>query len=179
MMKRILFILLIPILFFSCNKEEPSLLTVIVPAIEFPILATYSEFETHFIPGNDGAFIRVNIAKQITDAGYELSDIREIVPRRADFSVNFNEERLDFLRAMSIRVCQEIGSNNSCAQEVFWRDPLSDNPGFSEVLNPSATGDIKDVLFTDDLFVQLILEELWFNPPGNFTVRLDMEFSVR
>lgn len=178
-MKKILLLLLIPIVHFSCDKDEPALFSITVPLTDFNVFTTFNEFDRHFIPGNDGFAVTVNVAQQIADAGFEMSDFSKIVPGAARISANFNEERLDFIRAMSIRVCQEIGTNNSCAQEVFYRDPVPDNPGFAVNLIPSAVDDVQETVIADELFIQLVLEELWFNPPSNFSLRLEMTFDVK
>jgi hypothetical protein len=56
---------------------------------------------------------------------------------------------------------------------------MPDNPGFAIGLIPSAVSDVQDVIFTDNLFIQLRLEDLFFSPPQNFTVRLEMTFDVK
>lgn len=178
-MKKFILLLTIPLFFFNCKKEDPSLFTITIPATDFFISNTFQNFEEHFIPGNGGNAVFVNVTQQFENAGYDISEINRIVPRRAELSANFNEARLEFIEALSIRVCTEPGLDNICAQEVFYRDPLPDNPGFAIGLIPTAVSDVQDVIFTDNLFIQLRLERLYFSPPQNFSVRLEMTFDVK
>ena len=178
-MKKLLLLLAIPFLFIHCKKDEPALFTITIPTTDFVILNTFQPFEEHFIPGNNGDPVFVNVTQQFTDAGYDISEIKRILPRRARLSANFNEVQLDFIRALSIRVCQEVGTDNICNQEVFYLDPLPFDPGFSVDLIPSAVSDVQETIYTDNLFIQLRLEELIVNPPQSFSVRLEMTFEVQ
>lgn len=178
-MKKLILLLTIPLFFFNCQKDDPALFTITIPLTDFNISNTFQPFEEHYIPGNNGLPVFVNVTQQFEDAGYDIADINKILPLRAQLSANFNEARLDFIQAMSIRVCQSVGSDNICDQEVFYRDPLPENPGFAVNLIPSAVSDVKEVLFTDNLFIQLRLENLYFSPSQNFSVRLDMDFEVK
>lgn len=178
-MKKFILLLLFPLFFFNCKKDDPRLFTITIPLTDFNISNSFQTFEEHFIPGNSGLPVFVNVTQQFENAGYDIAAINKILPLRAQLSANFNEVRLDFIRAMSIRVCQSVETNNTCAQEVFYRDPVPENPGFAINLIPSAVSDVQEVIYTDNLFIQLRLEELYFSPPQNFSVRLDMTFEVK
>ena len=154
-MKKYFLLLTIPLLFWQCQKEDPSLFIIAIPLTDFYISNTFQDFEEHFVPGNNGEAVFVNVTQQFENAGYDISQIKRIIPKTARFCANFNEARLDFIRAMSIRVCNEVGTNNVCDQEVFYLDPVPDNPGFSVNLLPSADNDVQDVIYTNELFIQL------------------------
>ena len=178
-MKKLLLIPLLSIIFWNCSEEEPPLYTITIPIVDFEVPSALSVFQEHYILGNDGFPVVVNIAQQLEAAGYDLANINKILPGSARLSANFNQVRLEFVRAMSIRVCQDIPSNGICNQEVFYRDPVPNDAGFAVNLVPSAVNDIQETVLTSQLYFQLRLEELWESPPQSFTARLEIDFIVR
>jgi hypothetical protein len=79
-MKKIILLLAIPLLFFNCKKDEPALFTITIPATDFFISNTFQNFEEHYVPGNNGIAVFVNVTQQFENAGYDISEISRILP---------------------------------------------------------------------------------------------------
>lgn len=163
--------------FFSCKKEEtPPLLRIPVTNLRFTVNATLQPPDTYYIPINQ---VKTNALALIQAKGLDTAEIKSIRPGRATLSVIFGESKLDFLDAVSVRLCP-IGQNQpNCGREAFYRDPVPLNTGFDLDLVPSDVKDIRELVLMNNLNVQVKIERLRGFPNGTFDVNLDMEFDVR
>ena len=163
--------------FSSCRKEDtPPLLKIPVTNLKFTVNPTIQPPDTYYIPINQ---VKFNALALLDAKGIDTASIKSIRPSRAFFSVVFNESKLDFLDAISVRLCP-IGQNEpNCGQEVFYRDPVPRNTDYELDLVPSDVKDVRDAVLLDKINVQIKIERLWDYPNGTFDVNLDMEFEVR
>ena len=132
---------------------------------------------TYYLPINGVMFNAMNI---LANNGIDTADISSIRPSRATLTVIFQEDRLDFLDAVSVRLCalDDIGAN--CGREVFYRDPVPFNEGFELDLVPTNTqNDYRDLVLQNELNVQVKFERLRQSPNGSYNITLNMEFEVR
>ncbi|MFQ5446408.1 MAG: hypothetical protein ACE5FF_05695 [Saprospiraceae bacterium] len=175
-MKNIAAILLLTLPFFSCKKDSTSLFVIPLQNLKFAVDPTIQPPFTYYIPINN---ILTNAQNVLQGHGLDESEIHSIRPGRATLSVIFAQSDLNFLDAVSVRLCP-LGSNEeNCGQEVFFRDPVPFNPGFELDLVPSNVNDVQDFVLPDQINVQVKLERLRGFPEQSFDIRLDMEFEVR
>ncbi|RMG86798.1 MAG: hypothetical protein D6714_03550 [Bacteroidetes bacterium] len=159
----------------GCNKENKPAFRIFFNPFTISVNPTMSAFESHFFLAN----VQTNFQNAFDASGANPDSIRYIRPTRGRLSVIFNEEKLNFIKAMSIRICP-LGSSNAevCGMEAFWRDPVPDNTGFTLELNNSNIEDIQDLIRADQVSVQVILEELYQNPNSSFDIQIQLEFGV-
>lgn len=176
-MKHIPLLLIISFTFFSCKKEEaPPLLRIPVTNLRFPVNATLQPPDTYYIPINQ---VKMNALAFIQAKGLDTAQIKSIRPGRATLSVVFGEAKLDFLDAVSIRLCP-LGQNEpNCGREAFYRDPVPFNTGYDLDLVPSDVKDLRGMVLMENINIQVKLERLRGFPNGSFDVNLDMDFDVR
>lgn len=175
-MNRLSLLLLAAIPFFSCNDDQPSLLTFPVLNLTFSVDPTVQPPFTYYLPING---VQPNAQSILDAAGIDTAAIKAIVPKNATLSVVFADGRLDFIRDLSIRLCALGDDKENCGREAFWRENVPFNTGFDLGLNASNIDDISDILLQETINVQVKLEELYSPPSGTFTINLDMEFEVR
>ena len=176
-MKKIAILLLGAILFSNCKKEEtPPLLRIPVTNLKFSVDQTLQPSFEYFIPINN---IKTNALALLNARGIDTADIKSIRPGRASLSVVFAQSNLNFIDAVSIRLCPLGQDQENCGQEAFYRDPVPFNPGIDLDLIPSNVNDIRDFVLPDNINVQVKLERLRAFPEGSFDIILDMEFEVR
>jgi hypothetical protein len=132
--------------------------------------------DTYYIPINQ---VTLSALSLLAAKGIDTTTIRSIRPGRATMSVIFGESKLDFLDAVSVRLCP-VGQNEpNCGREAFYRDPVPLNTGFDLDLVPSDVKDIREVILLDNINIQVKIERLRDFPGGTFDVNLDMDFEVR
>jgi hypothetical protein len=131
---------------------------------------------THYIPIND---VQINALAQLDAAGIDTANIKSIQPSRATFTVLFGNGDLDFIDAVSIRLCPPDQNSENCGREAFYRDPTPFNIGQELDLGPTAVNDIRDMVFQKNINVQVKLERLRDIPTTAFDVLVEMEFDVR
>lgn len=175
-MKNILLLLLLPLLFSNCKKEEnPTLFDIPLPNIDFEIPPTASSFEVHYfninnvVTNKEGLFSANNISE---------SDAVAIVPKTGSLRSITNNIDFEFIEQMSIRICDEDDLSQNCGTEIFWRQPVPNNVGSILDLVPSDI-DIKQYLLQEKVNIQVKLERLRANPPQFVETRLVLDFAVK
>jgi hypothetical protein len=176
-MKKIALLLLVTASILSCKKEEtPPLLRIPVTNLKFSVDPTLQPGFEYYIPVNN---VKTNAMALIAAKGIDTSAIKSIRPGRATLSAVFAQSNLDFIDALSIRLCPLGDDKENCGQEAFYRDPVPFDPGIDFDLVPSSVSDIRDFVLQDNINVQVKLERLRGFPQGSFDIVLDMEFYVR
>ncbi|MEY3368535.1 MAG: hypothetical protein RI973_1690 [Bacteroidota bacterium] len=176
-MKNIILLLLAVFSMLSCRKEDtPPLVRIPVTNLSFTVDPTLQPGFEYYIPING---VRTN-AMQLLDArGIDTSDIKRVMPGRARLSIIFAQANLDFIDAVSIRLCPLGQDQENCGQEAFYRDPVPLGTGTDIDLIPSNVEDLRGFVLPDQINVQVKLERLRNFPAGSFDILLDMEFDVR
>jgi len=174
-MKKLFYYLLIPFLFLGCSKEQPSLLRITIPIQSFSVDAALNPFMTHYIPINN---VTINAMAALDAAGIDTASITKILPGSATLTVPFNDAKLNFIQAMSIRICKLGDNRQNCGKEIFFREPVPENANFDLGLVPSDIGDIRDFLFEQTVNLQVKLERMRDNPQGTFDVQVELDFRV-
>ncbi|MCB0519851.1 MAG: hypothetical protein H6577_11545 [Lewinellaceae bacterium] len=172
-------ILLVALPFFlSCKKEStPPLLRIQVKNLQFTVdAANVQPPFTPYIPIPD---VRTNALSLLAANGIDTANIQSIRPGRATLSVFFNEDQLNFIDALSIRLCPLNENEINCGREAFYRDPVPIDAGFDLDLVPSNVNDLRELVLQDRINVQVKFERLRDSPNGTFDINLDMEFEVR
>ncbi|TAK41660.1 MAG: hypothetical protein EPO28_08340 [Saprospiraceae bacterium] len=175
-MKNIAAVLMLTLPFFSCKKEDPALFIIPIQNLSFAVDATIQPPFTYYIPINN---VLTNAQNVLQGHGLDASKVHRIRPHRATLSVVFAESDLNFIDAVSVRLCPLGNNEENCGQEVFYRDPVPFNPGYELDLVPSNVNDVQDFVLPDQINVQVKLERLRGFPEHSFDIRLDMEFEVR
>ncbi len=164
------------VLVLGCEKEDPPLFTIPVQNVIFSVDPTMQPPFTYYIPVNS---VMTNAMDIIQAQGIDTSEIKSIRPGKASLVALFGQGDLDFLDAVSVRLCP-IGTNKeNCGQEVFYRDPVPFNTGLDLDLVPSDVKDVRAFVLPDRINIQVKLERLRNFPQNTFDIRLDMEFEVR
>lgn len=176
MLNRLLLFISFVSLFGSCKKDDPPLFTIPIQNVIFSVDPTMQPPYTYYVPVNS---VMTNAMTLINAQGIDTSEIKSIRPGKASLVALFGQGDLDFLDAVSVRLCP-IGTNvENCGQEVYYRDPVPFNTGLDLDLVPSNVNDVRDFVYPDRINIQVKLERLRNFPQNTFDVRLDMEFQVR
>ena len=176
-MKKLALLILVASSLFACKKETtPPLARIKVVNLEFSIDPYVQPPFTHYIPIND---VKIGALAQLKAVGIDTSDIKRITPGRCTIRSLFGGGDLDFIDAISIRLCRTSDNEPNCGQEVFYRDPTPFNIGQELEIGPSAVNDVSEYVLEKDLNVQVKLERLRDVPSGSFDVLLEMEFEAR
>jgi hypothetical protein len=167
-------ILFILITFLSCDKEDNPIFRVVFNPVTISVSPTMSAFEEHSFL----ARVQTNYKNTFDANGSNPDSINYVRPMNARLNTIF-EGDLDFIRAMSIRICPVGSSNTSnCGMEAFWRDPVPNNVNSEINLVNSNINDIKDLVLNDEVEIQIILERLWSAPDRVFDIQVRVEFGV-
>ncbi len=175
-MKKTAAFLLFASLIFSCKKENPSLLTIQVVNLNYPVNTAFNVFETHYLTIEN---VPTNTLSLLAASNLDTAGIQNILPKAARIAALFGEADLDFIDAVSVRICPLGDTQPNCGQEVFYRDPTPFNNGSDIDLVPSNVDDIRWVIYPERVNVQLKLERLRDAPGTSFDINLAMEFAVR
>ncbi|MCU0346081.1 MAG: hypothetical protein MUC59_04005 [Saprospiraceae bacterium] len=176
-MKRTALLSLIILAFFSCKKEtEPPLTRITVGNLKFAVDPSIQPPLTYYIPINN---VNMNAFAQLDGANIDTADIKNILPGRCTLTALFGGGNLDFIDAVSVRLCPQTDNGENCGREAFYRDPTPFDVGQELELVPSAVNDIRDMVLQKTINVQVKLERLRDVPLGSFEVVLEMEFDVR
>ena len=170
-MKNIIFLFLLPILFYSCGDNLVGLDMSYRQNFEIPAgLNTFDTFGFVFqdIPTNKNTFFAAN---DVTEA-----DITSITPREARLSVNFGDEDLYFVREIVVEILtEEVNSEgNPRWKEIYFRENVPINTGQSIQLLPSLP-EVTEELTSDQFSVRV---EMLFRDitPTFVDTRLEMVF---
>ena len=176
-MKRTALFLIVSTFFISCKKEtEPALGYIRASNMQFSIDPSVQPPFTYYIPIND---VVLNASAQLSAAGIDTADIKNILPGRATLTALFGGGNLDFIDAVSIRLCPQSENTENCGREAFYRDPTPFDIGQELELVPSDVDDIREMVLQKTINVQVKLERLRDIPQGSFEVVLEREFEVR
>jgi hypothetical protein len=175
-MKKISTLLLTALFFFSCKKEDPALFTIPLQNLTFSVNAAMHPLETHYIPINN---VKTNALAILDARGMDTGEVKSILPGKARLYAAFGEADLNFVEAVSIRLCPLGENKDNCGREAFYQEPVPFDTGSEIPLNASNIDDIRELVLQDRINIQVKLERLRNFPPGSFDVRLDMEFEVR
>ena len=160
--------------FLSCDKESNPLFRIVFNPVTISVSPTMSAFEEHSFLVS----VKTNFKNTFDANGISPDSIKYIRPISARLTTIF-EGDLDFVRAMSIRVCPIGSSNvNNCGMEAFWRDPVPDNVNSRIDLVNSNINDIQDFVLHEDVELQIVFERLWRNPDRIFDIQVGVEFGV-
>lgn len=176
-MKKLSILLLAALPFFSCNDDEfRGQFILPIRNLTFDVNPSIQPPSTYYIPINN---VLTNIQGNLAANGMELSEVEAILPLSARLDVAFQDAEIDFIRAMSVRLCPLGDNAQNCGQEAFWRTDIPFDTGFTLGLNGSSVSDLDKILRDEVINVQVKLEELYSQPLTTFTITLDMEFEVR
>ena len=176
-MKQLSVIIIFAVLFSACKKEDPALFTIPVTNLRFEVDASMSPFLSHSIPINNVNFNSLNL---LAGQGIDTANIKSILPRRASIYLPFADNNLDFIKEIAIRLCLPGDNQPNCGQEAFWFDENIDSrKGAEHVLFGSNVDDLRQWVLTENVNIQVQLDELWRPPGGTFEIFLDLEFDVR
>jgi len=167
-MKKILFFLCLPLLFFACGDNSPSLNMTYQQDFEIP--AGLNTFDTHVFTLNN---IPTNKIAFFTGNGIEETDITEIAPVEGELRVSFGQEDLFFVREVVVEI---FTTDNPTGKEIYFREQVPFDTGQSILLIPSLPK-VTDILTEDRFSVRI---ELLFRaiPPSFIEARLNMVFRA-
>lgn len=176
-MKQLSLLLFVSLLFSACKKEDTALFIIPVNNLSFEVNPSMSAFNSHDIPING---VNINALDILAGQGIDTANIKNIRPRFARIYVPFADNNLDFIKEIAIRLCFPGDNRPNCGQEAFWFDEdLQRNKGAEHILFGSNVNDLRDFVLTENINIQIQLDELWRQPGGTFDIFLDMEFDVR
>ena len=178
-MKKLLFLLYIPLLLLACGKDDPG-----IPMSyqrDFEIAAGLNTFDTHIfelqnLSTNKAAFLAAN--------GIEEQAITRITPREARLSINFSDEDFYFVRAVVVEILTEndpivLGQTSQEDErlrwkEIYFRENIPLNTGKRLDLIPSLP-EVTEILLGEQFTVRV---EFLFRdlPPEFIETRLEMVF---
>lgn len=175
-MKNKLILLLAIVSFFGCKKEDQPLFRIVSEPMTITVDGAMSVFGVPHIFNRE---ISTNVQSAINANGIDPDSIKYIRPTRARLDVIFKDGEMDFIEAMSIRVC-DVGENifTECGREAFWRDPAPANTRHDLNLNTSNVEDLSDFILEETINVQIIFEKLYWNPNNTFDIQVELEFGV-
>lgn len=176
-MKQLSLFLFFALLFSACKKEAPSLFTIPVANIKFEVNSAMSPLNSYDIPINNVNFNALNL---LAGQGIDTANIKSILPRTARIYLPFADNELDFVKEIAIRLCLPGDNQSNCGQEAFWYDETFENrKGAEHVLFGSNVDDLREWVLTENVNIQIQIEEMWRSPGGTFEIFLDLEFDVR
>ena len=155
----------------GCNKDNRTELFELNHIVDFVIPPGLNTFDTHF-------FIIPQVNSQVDDqlqaTGLSPEVIASIEPKFCRLSTIFEDEDLDFIRVVEVRVIDPF--NSDFQREVFYLDPVV--PNTKKVIRPfPGLADVKEILSKPSFAVEIRL--LFRNPPpASFEMRLSMELAA-
>ena len=167
---RYLLLLLLPLLFTNCGKDETILFQMKYNE-EFEIPAGLNTFETHhFLIRN----ITTNYDNLLNTFGREDSEVTTIKPQNARLDAIFSSAEYDIIREISIRVYKDNPSN---FQEIFYMDNVPLNTDGDLNLIPTLV-EVQDKLTSESFNVDVAIQ--FRQTPTQFIEsRLTLEFAVQ
>ena len=169
-MKKILSILLIlPLLFSNCKKEDPILFEMVY-AENFTIPAGINPFDTHYF-----RIKNIPIGTYLSSRNLTTDMLNSINPRAANFvNVFAGTASYDLIRDVSVRIYTDDENN---FKELFYYDLVPENTGDNLGIIPSLV-DTKD--FLNDTHFNIIIRLNFRQPPvQNIETRLRFSLGVK
>lgn len=170
-MPRFLFILVLPLLFFSCKKDPNVLFEMNYPNNDFAIGAGLSPFEVHYFTlfniqtGADSLFNFYNV---------DMSEVTQIQPRTARLSSIFASSDYNFINKIEIRIFEDDPDDYDV---IFFRDDVPFDTRRDLDLVPNGV-DVQNYL-TGRRFGIVLRMELRDISPEFLESRLNFSFSVQ
>lgn len=163
-----------PLLFVTCRPgDRPFLFELPLPDQQLEIPAGLNVFgQYYFIFDPVPTFIDGLLSSRQIDT----SAISAIVPAEARLIAVYPDGDFSFIARASLRLCRSGDGADRCGIEVFWRDPVPEQPSSTLDLVPHSV-DVKEFLLDDQVRLQLVLEQLRDISPA-VEVRLQVVFRV-
>ncbi len=163
-----------PVLLTTCRPDDRTFLFEWpLPEQQLDIPAGLNVFgQYYFIFDPVPTFVDGLLASHQIDT----SAIRAIVPAQARLVAVYPDGDFSFVARASLRLCRSGDGADKCGVEVFWRDPVPQQPSSTLDLVPHSV-DVREFLFDEQVRIQLILEQLRDISPA-MEVRLQIEFRA-
>jgi hypothetical protein len=120
--------------------------------------------------------LRTNFRAYLAENNMDTSRIRAIEPISATLEALSNE-RFDFLREVSIRICAETSASCNIAEEVFYLDKIQNQRVGSELRLLPTLINAERVLSRDRFKL-----EVWFSffgvSPSTIPIKMDLRFDA-
>lgn len=167
----------------ACDDDNPEVrLRLPVRPIDFTFDAGLSTFDSHFYTL---AGVPSNFDSLTSQAGLSPADVNAIRPRSAQLTGIFANVDYDFIREISIRICNaeeaaQLAANEAieCRREIFWRNPVPEGTGSDLGLVPNEN-DVQSILREDRVTYQVkLVSPLRYSTNQFVESRLSMDFNV-
>jgi len=140
--------------------------------VDFVLPAGLSTFQTHFYRISN---VPSQFAAQLDAVGRTEADITTITPKFASLSTVFQDEDLDFIRQVFIRVFDPSDPDN-INREVFYLDPVP--PNTRTIIRPfPGLADVKQIAALPVFGIEIGIS-LWELSPRTLDMRMTMELSA-
>lgn len=139
--------------------------------VDFNLQAGLNTLETHFYR----TALQSQYQAQLDASGRQDSDVISITPKYAELSTVFNDEDLDFIRQVFVRV-YDLTDPNNISQEVFYLDPVP--PNTRKTIRPfPGLNNVLDIASQPAFGIEVGIS-LWTVTPKTFDMRLEFELSA-
>ena len=146
------FLVLIPFLFSSCEKEAELLFELPLQNLAFVIPAGQTAVETYYFNFPE---VPTNAANLLANFGYEESDVSGIIPGSARLSSIFGDGNYnDLFRELVVQICPVGNSGDKCGVEGFYWNLIGQNVGADIDLIPNPL-DVSDDLLAEKVHIQV------------------------
>ncbi len=160
------------LLFSSCRNDRRHELFVLPYMVDFELQAGLNTFETHFFRKYQ---ILSQYQVQLDANGRQDSDVISITPKYAALSTVFEDDNLDFIRQVFVRVFDPADPDN-VNSEVFYLDPVPSNT--RKVIHPfPGLADVKRITSLPVFGVEVGIS-LWKITPKSYDMRLEFDLSA-
>ncbi len=169
----LIFLTSVLILSLACRKKDKRVeIFELGNAVSFKIEAGLNTFDTHFYEFSPITHV---YNQRLEDLGISSTDVVAVEPKFATLRAVFNDEDLDFIEQISIRIFRP--EDRSINREIFYLDPvplkrvtqLNPFPGLSNVKEMIEKG----------LYGMEIRLNLRFVPQRSIDMRFEYELSVK
>lgn len=170
MISKKVLVLVLPLLFFSCSKNE--VLFEVETFMDASVIAGSSTLLTHVYTQE----VIFPYSGRLSAFDLTSEEIAEVLPQRAIIYPLFGENvDLDFIDVITINAVNPDDSNDT--KEVYYLEPVPLGSKQEIELFPSLP-DIKDFINDDRLILQMELRYRLF-PPRTFDLRTEMTFGAK
>ena len=157
---------------WRCKNDQRTELFEMQHIVDFELHAGLNTLETHFYRVNN---LQSQFEARLSALNRDPNDIVSVTPKFAQLSTVFQDEDLDFIRQVFVRVFDPFDPDH-VNTEVFYLDPVPPNtntrirpfPGLANVLN----------IVSMPTFGLEVGISLWEVTPKNFDMRLEIELSA-
>ena len=157
---------------WRCKIDQPNELFEMRHTVDFELHAGLNTLETHFYRVTN---LQSQFQFQLDALSRNPEDIISVTPKFAQLSTVFQDEDLDFIRQVFVRVFDPSDPNN-LNTEVFYLDPVP--PNTRTVIRPfPGLANVKDIT-SGQIFGVEVGISLWEVTPKGFNMRLEFELSA-